>query len=824
MVKARLDRASQWPPAGAEPAQAGDFYDWLLARGFSYGPAFQGVEGVWRRGDELFAHVTLREEEQTKAARYGVHPALLDAAMHPVVLHLDGSDGKPGTAWLPFAWRRVRVHRTGATALRVHMVPDGTSSVRVSASDAEGNPVFDMESIALRPVSTEQFGTTESAAPQLYTQDWVTVPSPTGDTPLWTELADAGFAAMTDVPEIVALAVRAGADAESVRESVRHTLSALQEWIGDERFASSRLAVVTTGATTGADLAGAAVWGLVRSAQTEHPDRFVLVDLDGTGESRQALPAAFSTGEAQVAISRGALTVPRVAKAEVESTSDGGVIGADGTVLITGGTGALGGELARHLIRRHGARHLLLTSRRGADSPGAEALRAELTELGADVRIAACDVADRDALAALLADVPAEHPLTGVVHAAGVLDDGILSSLTGERLDAVLRPKVDAALNLHELAGDVALFALFSSVASILGTAGQANYAAANAFLDGLALSRHAAGLPATALSWGLWAQDSAMTQDLTDADRARLNRTGVLPHTVEQGLEMFDAACRSGRPHLVPVLLDQASLRSAPDAPPPLHAFTRTTRRRTSPSRQSTSGLAQQLAGRSVDERRQRLLEVVRAQVAAVLALPDPDAVAADERVPPAGFRLAHVGRAAQPAQRRDQPAAARDADLRLPHAEALAEYLLTELGEPEADEPRGGGRAGAADRRATRDRRDGVPLPRWRVHSPDDLWAMLADGRDGVTRVPGRPRLEPRHAVRPGPGHPRHELRRPGRLPARRRGLRRRSSSASARVRRWPWTRSSGSSWRPAGRRWNAPGWTRRRCAARPRACSPA
>jgi acyl transferase domain-containing protein/acyl-CoA synthetase (AMP-forming)/AMP-acid ligase II/acyl carrier protein len=680
---------TEWPPSGAEPATVGDFYDWLLSRGFTYGPAFQGVQDVWRVGEELYAQVTLREEEQSGAARFGVHPALLDAALHPVVLHLDNGDGQ-AQAWLPFSWRGVRLHRSGSTVLRIRLTPEGTNAVRVHATDAEGNPVLDAESVALRPVSTDQIGgaTTPSAA--LYTTEWVPVPTPADRDDLPVHLVEAGT---------------------PVRDAVLGTLAALQADTG-------RLAVVTRPG----DLAGAAVWGLVRSAQTEQPNRFVLVETDG-----DLVEAAIASGEAQVAVRDSVLTVPRLTKAET-STSDTRLFDPAGTVLLTGGTGALGGALARHLITEHGAQHLVLTSRRGLDAPGAAELRDELTALGARVEIAACDAADRDALAALLSRIP---DLTGVIHAAGVLDDGILSSLTPERVDAVLRPKVDAALNLHELAGDVELFVLFSSVASILGTAGQANYAAANAFLDGLATHRNAQGKPATALSWGLWEQDSAMTANLTEADRARLNRGGVLPHSVEDGLALFDAAVRSGAPHLVPVTLDAAALRTATTAPPPLHGMVKIPRKR----RSSGGTLAQQLTGRTDDERRTFLLDMVRAQVSAVLALPDPDAVTATNAFKQLGFdslTAVELRNRLNTATGLRLPATL---TFDYPTPEALVEFLLAELGDGQEHQ------TVAAPARATDEPIAIVGMAcRYPggVSTPDELWAMLTAGADGVTPFP--------------------------------------------------------------------------------------
>jgi acyl transferase domain-containing protein/NADPH:quinone reductase-like Zn-dependent oxidoreductase/NAD(P)-dependent dehydrogenase (short-subunit alcohol dehydrogenase family) len=238
----------------------------------------------------------------------------------------------------------------------------------------------------------------------------------------------------------------------------------------------------------------------------------------------------------------------------------------EGTVLITGGTGELGGRVARHLVAEHGVRHLVLTGRSG----GGTGLAAELEALGANVIVAACDVADRSALAGLLAAIPAGHPLTAVVHAAGVLDDGVVESLTPEKLDAVLRPKVDGAWHLHELTRDLDLaeFVLFSSAAGTLGAAGQANYAAANAFLDALAAHRARAGLPAISLGWGLWADPSAMTRGMSAPDAARLRRSGLAAVPTPLGLTLLDRARAGDRPAYLPVLLDLPELRSGEPSP----------------------------------------------------------------------------------------------------------------------------------------------------------------------------------------------------------------------------------------------------------------
>ena len=232
-------------------------------------------------------------------------------------------------------------------------------------------------------------------------------------------------------------------------------------------------------------------------------------------------------------------------------------------MLITGGTGVLGSAIARHLVAVHQVRHLLLVSRRGAAAPGAGALAAELAVMGAEATVAACELEDRDSVAALLAGIAADRPLRGVIHTAGIIDDGLVSSLTPERLDAVLRPKADAAWHLHELTAGLGLsaFVLFSSVAGAFGAAGQANYAAANAFLDGLARYRRASGLVAHSLAWGLWEQRSAMSGTITDHGLSRVSRAGISAFSTEDGVALFDIALAVDEPVLAPVRLDVAAI-----------------------------------------------------------------------------------------------------------------------------------------------------------------------------------------------------------------------------------------------------------------------
>ncbi|GDY53748.1 hypothetical protein SVIO_043710 [Streptomyces violaceusniger] len=426
---------------------------------------------------------------------------------------------------------------------------------------------------------------------------------------------------------------------------------------------------------------------------------------------------------------------------------------ADGTVLITGGTGALGRLLARHLVAEHGVRHLLLTSRRGADADGAAELAAELRARGAEVTLAACDAADRDALAATLAAVPAEHPLTAVVHTAGVLDDATAATLTPEQLERVLRPKVDAAWNLHELTRDLDLsaFVLFSAIAGTLGGAGQANYAAANVFLDALAAHRHAAGLPATSLVWGLWAQSGGITGDLTETDLLRLARSGMGALGDDEGMALFDAARRTGRTLLIPARLDLAALRSAAGSGPVpalLRGLIRTTGRRTAAAGALAAGssLAERLRALSANERRRTLLDLVRGHVATALGHASAEAIEARRAFKELGFdSLTAV-------ELRNRLSAATGLKLPTtivfdhPNPTVLADHLRAELLGPDENETEAeqADPALAATAAAPSLADDPIAIVAMGcrypgdVRSPEDLWQLVATGSDAITGFP--------------------------------------------------------------------------------------
>ncbi|MEG8279650.1 type I polyketide synthase [Streptomyces sp. AHA2] len=990
-----------WPPAGAVPVPVDGLYDTFADAGFDYGPAFRGLREVWRHGDDLHALATLPDSAETGA--FALHPALLDTALHASVaggvIEVTGEQGR-----MPFAWTGARLTGACGPTVRVRLTPAGQDTVSLTITDEDGHAVASVASLTFRPAGAGQVRSARGGQePPLYEVRWRPVPpvEPAARPARWgvigtdtgpaARLLRAGgdravsYTSLEEVPpgeppaHLVLcpddIAVPADPLA-AVGATGSHVLRQVQRFLAEDAFAASTLVVLTrlavdTGTGQRAEnLPGASVWGLIRSAQTEHPGRFRLLDIDDEETSRTALPDALALGEEQLALRDGEFLVPRLAPAtpadqrleppaggphrlgipdkgtlenltwvpcpEAEAPLRGGQVriavqaaglnfrditialglvertaidagigsegsgvvlevaddvtafapgdrvagiftgafgrvavadhrllttvpdgwshaeaasvpstfltayyalfrvtrlekgrrilihaaaggvgmaavqlakhagaeifataspakwpvlrelglddahlassrdlefaekflattdgrGVDvvlnslahsfvdasltllpegghfiemgktdirdprqvaadhpgvtydafdlyaagpdtlqemfrdvmslfvdgrvhlppvsvrdirdarrtfremsqgrhvgklvfdvgggfggGTVLVTGGTGGVGSLVARHLVTEHGVRSLVLAGRRGAAADGADALAADLRDLGADVRVTACDVADRAAVARLLADMPPRHPLTAVVHAAGVLADGTVESLTAESLERVLRAKAGGALVLHELTRDrpLSAFVQFSALAGTLGTAGQANYAAANAFLDGLAAQRASRGLPGTSLAWGWWEQSSGMTGDLDEADLARLRRAGVAAMPTAEALALFDAAHSAGRAVLVPARLDLTALRdrTGPDLPPLLRdlAAARRPRRARKTGDDSARGLTALLAGLPADEAHTAALDWVRDQVALVLGHPSGASVDAEQAFTQLGF-----------------------------------------------------------------------------------------------------------------------------------------------------------------------------------------
>ncbi|MFE9446706.1 type I polyketide synthase, partial [Streptomyces sp. NPDC006602] len=741
-----------WPPAGAETVDVEALYASLDVLGYAYGPAFRGVRAAWRRGtDELFAELALPGTRD--AAGYLVHPALLDAALHPLVARAAEEGGAEGLP-LPFAWAGVELSATGADTLRVRW-----SGGALTAVDTEGLPVLSVDALTLLPARPEQVSGTARVR-DLHRVAWAPVPvsrtSSDGNVTS-VELIEGLNEGLDELPErvpsVVAVPVPAGRGAAAV------ALRLVRAWLAEARFADARLLLLTRGAVAAVDgdtvddpWAGA-VWGLVRSAQAEHPDRFAVADIDVDAHEAVGILSAsvpLVVQEPQVALRGGMLYAPRLVPVDVadERAPDGF---AGRTVLVTGATGGLGRRLVRHLADRHGGRRFLLLSRGGPQAPGAAELARELTASGAEATFTACDVADRAALAEALACVPDEHPLGAVFHLAGVLDDGTVASLTEERLDAVLRPKADAAHHLHELTRghDLTAFVLYSSVTGVTGNAGQANYAAANSQLDALAAHRHALGLPATSLAWGLWADAGGMAEGLGTAERERWERSGLVPLTAEEGLALLDRALASAPvsgPALVPVRLDTGALRSRAAAGPlpvVLRGEVRERRRRAA-SGALGAPVDASWAGRTVAlseaERGRTVKELVRATVATVLGHATPATIDSGRAFKELGFdSLTAV-------DLRNRLAAS--TGLRLaatvvfdhPSPEALTRHVLGLLPGGEAPHPAG---------------TPVPPVPAFvqddpivvvgmacrypgGVTSPEELWQLVASGADAIGRFP--------------------------------------------------------------------------------------
>ncbi|WP_431727286.1 SDR family NAD(P)-dependent oxidoreductase [Verrucosispora sp. TAA-831] len=670
-------------------------------------------------------------------AGFGIHPHLLAAALRAAT---------PDPGAVATEWRDVVLHATGATDLRVRLTPGQAGGWSLTATDGADQLVLTASAVRLGTLAAA-----DPAVSGLYRVAWTALPQVTpGEPPAVTDVPALLADPAAELPATVVLDVPARPDDE-VAPAVHEALRVIQTWLTDPRTTTVPLVVLTHRD----DLPGAAVGGLVRSAQSEEPGRLVLVDIDDTPASRVVLHAVVGTGEPELALRDGVLTVPRLVPVTAADdpapapTSEGGPAPVDGpaltggTALITGGTGAIGRLVARDLAARGEVAHLLLVGRRGADAPGAPELAEELRDLGVGVTVARADAADRAALAAAIAAVPAEHPLTVVVHAAGALDDGVVGALTPERVDTALRAKVDGARHLHELTAglDLREFVLFSSIAGTVGTAGQANYAAANAFLDAFARSRHRQGRPALAVPWGLWAERSELTGHLSASDLRRIGGGGIAPLTADHGLALLRAARAGAEPVVVAADFDVAELRelaAAGTLPAVLSDLPGTRARRVAAARSTAGpGLADRLAALLPAERRAPVEDLVREHAAAVLGHDSPRRLSLTRTFKDLGFdSLTGV-------QLRNRLRAATGLTLGAtlvfdhPTGEALVAHLLGEL----TGAPAG---AAAPVPVTVADADDPIVIVAMScrfpagVRSPEELWQVLDDGVEAVGGFP--------------------------------------------------------------------------------------
>ncbi|WP_433623995.1 SDR family NAD(P)-dependent oxidoreductase [Nocardia sp. CA-120079] len=775
-------RDESWPPIDAETLDPAWIPERIAAvSGLEYGPALRGVSSAWQRGETVFSEVILDTAAAPDPERFDLHPALLDLVMHAGLAGLlwRDQDGDPDIGRLLFRWGGARLHQPPAktTTLRVIATARGPETISIAAIDDSGRPVVSVDAVVMRPYDVNQMRSTLAGdAADLYEVQWT--PASTA-TPIVSadrmavlgseRVAGIGtcypspseLAAVQEIPDVAIWHPEDGAatdDPAVVCGHLEMVLATVQAWLAEDRLADTRLVVVTANGAAlpgeAPDLAAAAVWGLMRSAQSEYPGRFILLDSDPSDvasmDDSTLVGAVLAAGEPQAAVRAGGLLVPRLVRARTEeahpspdhhplSSRDAALPFGAGTVLITGGTGGLGALLARHLVTVHGVRHLLLVSRRGETAHGARELVSELSESGVAVAVAACDVGDREALRSLLDSIAADHPLTGVVHAAGVLDDGTLAGLTTAQLRRVFSSKAAAAWHLHELTRDRALsaFVLFSSIAATIGSAGQGNYAAANAFLDALAHRRRAAGLPATALGWGPWNSVGGMTGGLDRSAVARWERLGLHSLGNDEGLRLFDAATGRAAAHLAAIRFDPAELRREAGngaVPTVLRGFLPRTTDRTAAA---SSSLATRLSRVPEAQRAEVVLDLVREHAAAVLGHGSAEDIGPGERFDALGFdslggvefrnRLAKAAGVQLPSTLVfDHPTAA-----------AVAALLHSTIEGTDS-----GSRTARVSRRVRVDEPIAIVGMACRfpggVDSPDALWDLVVSGRDATGEFP--------------------------------------------------------------------------------------
>ncbi|MEU8028452.1 SDR family NAD(P)-dependent oxidoreductase [Streptomyces sp. NPDC049099] len=782
------------PPDGAQPCWDPQTYARLAEGGLAYGPAFQGVASAVRTGDdELLARLSLPSPQRDDVEGYPVHPALLDAA-----LHVAAAFEEQGRVLLPFS--------VGQYALLPGASGDVIASVRRTAGsadevaldvrlwDSDGFPAGCLTDVRLRAVNPSDLQGSSRADDCLYEVVWTAVvPETAGAQPRddkWTVAGDSSHpyavaarqgleAAGIRTADAVADAAGEtlvrfwplpGADtdtAEYVQELTSAGLADLQSLLAlPPEQLPSRVLWVTCGAVAtdttapASGFAQSALWGLARTARSEHPELGLrLIDLDGLDTVRTPWPVlselVAGSDEPELAVRGDVLLAPRLMRSrsaddratpaarherltdtDAELPLPGGPVPTDGTVLVTGGLGGVGVHIARWLASR-GVARLVLTSRRGPEDPRSAEVTAELSALGAEVEVAACDVADAEELARVIGRA---RPLRGVVHCAGVLDDGVVVEQTPERFARVLRPKVAGAINLHHLTTDdpLDLFLLVSSAAGVVGSPGQGNYAAANVFLDRLAHHRRTLGLPGVSVSFGAWA-GTGLAAD--HADLQRMARLGHGALTPAQACGLVELSLLRGAPHLVAWALDQRRLRDSLARGGGATALWRSLLPPEKPVRRDDA-FAARLARLPKAERMERVLAVVCAEAARVLGLRSPDELRKDQPLSERGMdslmavelrnRIgARVGARLSATLLFDHPTPVR-----------LADHLVSTVLTSDARES---GRAASAPRReSASDEPIAVVSMACRLpggaDDPGALWQVLEGGRDVVGPFPAQ------------------------------------------------------------------------------------
>lgn len=679
--KVAIPAPESWPPADAVPFDLSGIYETFDQKGLGYGPAYRGLQAVWKTADAVYVSARLPESIAKDAAEFCIHPALLDTTLHGLaaVLTNEAHDG----AVMLVAWQGVQLFCRGAVELRARLsIPTQLGgeliSTSLSAWDEKGQPILSVKELTLHRVRAGQLRAAQ-ARQSIYAMNWTRLVLPEKEflSPSWVlgdtrrfgqpsgmtrvggldGLAEALRTLQPPSRVIIdAAALVSSLDLRGAHDLTHQVLRVFQSLLQEPRLQHAELVVLTEGAvSTNADEESqgvepqmpwqAPIWGLLRSIRIEHPDRRIRVmDVDAESSASAILAALQIEDEPELALRLGSVYAPRLAP--LVSFTYGLSAPArpalsrisQGTVLITGGTGELGSELARHLVNRYGARSLILVSRRGTDSSGTSALVMELTKLGANVQVVACDAANRQALSDVISSIPATLPLRAVFHCAAQLDDGLIMELTSERIDRVFAAKVDAAFHLHTLTEsfDLDAFVFYSSIAGVMGSAGQANYAAANAFLDALSAYRRKRGLPGQSLAFGLWqSQGQGLSSKLSAHDLARLARQGLGEISHHEGLALVDAALERPESLLIPVRLSTDRLGQFADMVPAMLRLLVSVPRKQTPAKlpqEAEVELRDQLGALSTDEQVRKVLALLCGEVALVLGLASAQALSPEQ------------------------------------------------------------------------------------------------------------------------------------------------------------------------------------------------
>jgi acyl transferase domain-containing protein/acyl carrier protein len=764
------------------------FYEGIDRQGLVLGRQFRWLEAVWQGAHEALGRLRLPEEGDG-AGDYRLHPGLIDSCFQ-VLGAVSGFTSIEGLAFVPIGINRFALRgdqrprfchlvlRSGSGAV------DEASTVDLHLLDESGHVVAEVSGLAIRRAPREAILRREVAAPvQFLRVEWPSRPlsvSSQADASSWILLADRGGLAARlagqlesrgDRVEVLAPNASAqdllgrldaleatarartgvvdlrGVDALAPLVALEGSVGLVQQLVSRRGAAPLRLVLVTRGAqATGSDegplsLDQAPLWGLGHVIALEHPElRCARIDLDPSGPlddvARLAAELAASGDEDRVAFRAGRRLVARLSRTKLPPAARPLPLGGEATYLVTGGLGGLGLEVARWMVER-GARHLVLMGRSEPGPLASEPLAA-LRAAGATVVVARGDVAAREELAKVLAGIRATMPpLRGIVHAAGVLDDGLLVRQDRERMARVLAPKLQGALNLHQETLDERLdfFVLFSSISAVFGTSGQTGYAAANAFLDALAHQRRARGLTATTINWGPWAEVGMAARLPAEAGKA-WSAFGLGLLAPRAGLAALEGILRAD---LTQVLVAGAAKNGAQEGLAPFFEVL-ASRRPEAPRPETPGGV---FAGASPREARARLQAQLQSQAAAVLGLPPSSPI--DPRRP-----LQEMGLDSLMAlQLRNSLASSLGRPLPAtllfdhPTLEALLGFLGRELipADEVASEPK---RRPEKVRPASTDGSEPIAvvgmscrLPGG-VRSPEDFWRLLADGVNAVREVP--------------------------------------------------------------------------------------